>query len=179
MKNLWKYVFVTLFVAGVVNAGAIKLWSNGDALNATDLNSNFNHIHNLMVGGHGARLVDADVSASANIKLSKLESSAGIASGMGFVSAPAGTPCIADPCTVTDGLGIAAVNWGPAGNYVVTAAPGAFSGDSQFIVSVESRTVGTYCYSQSTGINTFAVFCNTFGGIATDVTFDVIFWDRS
>lgn len=53
-------------------SGAIKVWSSGEDITSTDLNANFAHIHNKMVGGHGARLVDADVSPTANITTSKL-----------------------------------------------------------------------------------------------------------
>lgn len=53
------------------SGGAIKVWSNGDNLNAADLNANFAHIHNSMIGAHGARLVDSDVSATAALSSSK------------------------------------------------------------------------------------------------------------
>jgi hypothetical protein len=69
----WKYaVLPALVVAAVALAGPIKVWSSGEILSAADINANFSHIHSLMVGGHGARLVDADVSATANIVHSKL-----------------------------------------------------------------------------------------------------------
>jgi len=63
---------VMSLMAGSVMAGAIHSWASGERLNAADLNANFNHIHNLMVGGHGGRLVDADVSGSAAISTTKL-----------------------------------------------------------------------------------------------------------
>jgi hypothetical protein len=53
-------------------AGPIKTWQAGEVITANDINANFQHIHNLMVGGHGARLVNADVNANANIAHSKL-----------------------------------------------------------------------------------------------------------
>lgn len=54
------------------SGGAIKVWGSGETLTASNLNSNFTHIHNNMVGNHGARLMDADINASANINSSKL-----------------------------------------------------------------------------------------------------------
>jgi hypothetical protein len=53
-------------------AGPIKTWQAGEVITANDINANFQHIHNLMVGGHGARLVNADVNANAGIAHSKL-----------------------------------------------------------------------------------------------------------
>lgn len=52
--------------------GTIKTWSSGETLTASELNANFAHIHNNMVGAHGGRLVDSDVSSIANINSSKL-----------------------------------------------------------------------------------------------------------
>lgn len=63
-----------LFVAGsVALASGIKNWSSGETIRSADLNSNFNHIHNTMVGGHGARLTDSDVSSTAAIQHSKMQ----------------------------------------------------------------------------------------------------------
>ena len=71
--NKWKYAVLPILVAAAVAlAGPIKVWSGGEVLTAGDINANFSHIHNLMVGGHGARLVNADVSPTAAIALSKL-----------------------------------------------------------------------------------------------------------
>jgi hypothetical protein len=69
-----KYIGVAavLLIALAALAGPIKTWSAGEVIVASDLNANFQHIHNLMVGGHGGRLVNADVAANANIAVSKL-----------------------------------------------------------------------------------------------------------
>lgn len=73
MKITPKHIAVAVLVAAAVAlAGPIKVWSSGETITAADINANFAHIHNLMVGGHGARLTNADVSATANIALSKL-----------------------------------------------------------------------------------------------------------
>lgn len=61
-----------LLMTGVSFAGTIHTFSNGEVLTADNLNQAFQHIHNTMVGGHGARLVDADVSSSAAIAASKV-----------------------------------------------------------------------------------------------------------
>lgn len=72
MKN-FKIAAVAVLLAGVALAGSIHVWSTNDVLSASDLNGNFAHIHNLMVGGHGPRLVDADVSGGANIAYTKIQ----------------------------------------------------------------------------------------------------------
>lgn len=70
-KHLPALLF-TLLVSGVLLAGPIKTWSTGDVLTSQDLNANFQHLHGAMVGGHGARLVDADIASGAAISISKL-----------------------------------------------------------------------------------------------------------
>lgn len=71
MKKLW---LLAVLVPVVAVAGYIKVWGPGDTFMSQDINGNFAHIHSLMVGGHGARLVNADVSPSAGIAHSKLAS---------------------------------------------------------------------------------------------------------
>lgn len=71
MKTL-KTAFPWLLLGLVACAGTIKVWSSNSVITAADLNANFNHIHSLMVGGHGARLVDADVSPTAAIAVTKI-----------------------------------------------------------------------------------------------------------
>ncbi len=72
MKRHKASILFILLVATVATAGAIKVWSTNETLRSADLNSNFSHIHSLMVGGHGARLVNADVAANAAISISKI-----------------------------------------------------------------------------------------------------------
>jgi hypothetical protein len=95
-------VAAILGVALVAFAGPIKTWSAGEVITASDLNANFQHIHNLMVGGHGARLVNSDVSASAAISHSKLATPALLPKAMGGIY----VPCDGGTCTwnVTSGF---------------------------------------------------------------------------
>lgn len=67
-------MFLIAFAVACVsaNAGTIKVWASNSVITAADLNANFQHIHSLMVGGHGARLVDADVSPTAAIRFEKI-----------------------------------------------------------------------------------------------------------
>ncbi len=84
MKRALPFFVAAFLFAAFAWGGAIKTWSSNDTLTSADLNANFQHIHNLMVGGHGARLVDADVSASAAIAQSKI-------SGLNHMAAKAWT----------------------------------------------------------------------------------------
>lgn len=115
-----------LAVAAFAIAGPIKVWGPGETLTSTDLNANFQHIHNLMVGGHGPRLVNADVSANAGISHSKLATPALLPKMWTIVA-----NCTVTPCTMSEGSGVSSVSRTTTGTYVVnytsrvnaTAAP--------------------------------------------------------
>ena len=110
-------VAAVLLIALVAVAGPIKTWSAGEVIVASDLNANFQHIHNLMVGGHGARLVNSDVSASAGIAHSKLATPALIP------KAVAGTYSVCDggTCSWNVNSGFASTfTRGAIGQYTVT-----------------------------------------------------------
>lgn len=96
--------------------GSIKSWSNSDRVTAADLNANFLHIHAQMVGGHGARLVDSDVSASAAIAASKLAPYRLIPRAWAHVD----TSCTSTPCTITTSINVTSISRTAAGNYTVT-----------------------------------------------------------
>lgn len=85
----------------LATSGAIKSWQPGEVVGTSDLNANFSHIHSKMVGGHGARLVNADVAANANISASKIDFSLYITNAQ--VSADAGI----SPSKIQYGGGIA------------------------------------------------------------------------
>src|SRR3990167_4139156 len=76
MKKLLAVAVLTVLVgvpiAGIAYASTLKTWTTHEALTSTDLNSNFAHIHTTMVGGHGARLTNSDVSSSAAIAHTKM-----------------------------------------------------------------------------------------------------------
>lgn len=105
--NKWKHVLVAVLAAAVVSdAGPIKVWSSGEILTAGDINANFSHIHNLMAGGHGARLVNADVSATAGIALSKLATPTLIPKAAAGIS----TDCnVIGACTTDYNVGFSAI----------------------------------------------------------------------
>jgi hypothetical protein len=109
-----KLVLVSVLVAclsglGIASAGSIKVWV-AETLKYSDLNTNFSHIHNSMVGGHGARLVNADVSTSAAIAHSKMATPALIPKAWVAVNGD----CTASPCS-----GVTSLTRSGTGEYVV------------------------------------------------------------
>lgn len=115
MRKLnWTILAVVLLLGGYALSGPIKVWSNGERLNATDLNGNFADIHNAMVGGHGPRLVDADVSGSANIAYSKIQNGTNIPRAWAFAR-----DCDGGACTVI-GSNVTTIGNSATGEYAVT-----------------------------------------------------------
>lgn len=163
--------------------GAIHTWGSGDTLTSADLNANFQHIHNLMVGGHGARLVDADVSGSANIASSKLAAYRYIPRAWGDVSA-----CTSGTCTIIASESITSVTRSATGVYAVNLGYTATNLNYAVLVTrTLGAVVGTgsgYCIVEPVRTTvTFAVDCfrNTTdgtAGAAQDVGFSFIIMDN-
>lgn len=175
MEKLSKIAAAFLMVYGAMAlAGGLKVWSNGDTLTISDLNANFSHIHGSMVGGHGARLVDADVSASANVSTTKIQNGHGIAKAWGEV---AGT-CVAGTCSISSSMNITSIVWSSTGVYTVTlnyTAPV----DTAFAVIANSSGLSTAkCEGVSTSTSTVTVNCNTMTtGAAVNSPFSFVVFD--
>lgn len=155
-------------VQDVVQTGAIKTWSSGETLTSSDLNANFAHIHSTMVGGHGGRLVNADVNASAAISSSKLANGLGIAKSFVFIA----DACGATPCTMINAFNVTGVTRTSAGVYVATMPYTV--GGSTISVTTVSATNDLYCSAAYLVGSTVAVKCRTVGGVATDSGFTLI-----
>lgn len=169
MKKFGKVLVFLLALGGVALAGAIKTWVSGETLTAADLNSNFAHIHNSMVGGHGARLVNADVSASAAISHTKMATPALLPKAWAFVGA-AGA-CGASPCTISASSGVSGVTRGGAGTYSVTLSPA--RANAVYGVLVTSGTGALYCIGIPASALLVTVVCYDAAGAVTDATFTV------
>ncbi len=117
-KNIAGFILAAVLIAGLANAAAIKVWVSGELLRYTDLNANFAHIHNLMVGGHGARLVNADVSTTAAIAHSKLAVPALVPKAFAAVF----STCAAGTCTIDSSSRVTSITWAAAGQYLITLA---------------------------------------------------------
>lgn len=148
MKKWTPTLLAIIVLATGAVAGSIKVWNTSDFLSANDLNANFAHIHGLMVGGHGPRLVNADVSAAANIDLSKinvgnlLPRSQGIISGSwGSISAPSGIAFT----WISYGGWIASGVSGGSGSYTFSTASARTAG-KWFIVATPLATANSNNY---------------------------------
>jgi hypothetical protein len=114
-------LIVALAVPLLAAAGAIATFQDGYSLKAQDLNTNFQHIHSTMVGGHGARLVNSDVSANAGISHSKLATPQLVPKAW----AESGVPCTASTdggyvtCDLSSGYGVTSILQSTAGHYIV------------------------------------------------------------
>ncbi len=166
-------VFLALVITGVVNASAIKTWTT-ETLRYSDLNSNFEHIHNTMVGGHGARLVNSDVSASAAIAHSKLATPALVPKLFAFTSNSAA--CAADPCSVAVTSGITSINWVSTGIYTVNFAARA---NANYAVFASSNTANIVCNPSLYATTSVRLTCVTVNTAAvTNVAFQVMIMDN-
>lgn len=177
MKKYLLPAVTILLIAGIANAGAIKVWVAGELLRYTDLNANFAHIHNLMVGGHGARLVNSDVSASAAISFSKLENSALIPKAWMGMNAT----CSASPCTTTVISVVTSVTRSSAGLYNVAfpARP-----NTNYAVFLTTKNPLVHCAADTLSTTGVVVYCGASDPaagvptlIATDTSFNFLLMD--
>lgn len=118
MKQNLKLAAAFFLSAAIAWAGTIKVWGTNDVLTAADLNANFAHIHNLMVGGHGPRLVNADVASGAAIAYTKVVASPYAPTAWGLIDT---SSCAPDggTCAVT-GLGTTSAIQNGTGVYYLT-----------------------------------------------------------
>lgn len=170
-KAILSSVIVSLLVAGIVNAGAIKTWAT-ETLTASDLNTTFQHIHNNMVGGHGARLVNADVSSSAAISHSKLATPALLPKYVVFVT----SDCAASPCTLAYNSGLTSITRSGAGSYVAnfTARTDATYG----VVVTAADSASRSCTNTAKTTTTASFVCTDMADVNTDTGFTFILWDN-
>ena len=158
----------------VTPAMASALVTFSGSISAADLNSNLNHIHNTMVGGHGARLVDADVSATAAVAHSKLATPALVPKIWATVGS---ATCAASPCTV-------AASGGTYTN-VTRSAAGTYSlnfdarTDANFGVLVTSRTTDVYCYAGALTTTAAPFVCVDAAGTEADAAFTILLLDNT
>ena len=154
-------VAAILTIALVAFAGPIKSWTAGEVISANDLNANFQHIHNLMVGGHGARLVNSDVSASAAISHSKLATPALVPKAMGGLI----VACDGGTCAWNTSSGFSStISRAAAGQYALSFSAARANTSYVPIIGVVGDGVNSSAHSQcypvgTYGLNSFAVHC--------------------
>lgn len=167
----------------MVESGAIKTWSTGENLTSTDLNTNFSHIHHNMVGGHGARLIDADVSSIAAIASSKLAAYRMIPVAWATVEAN----CTAGTCTLASSQGITSIVRNGAGDYTVTMSSTRTDGNYGMFVTMNyngASAATTIVCVQNNGLavttTTFRITCHRVDtGAATDAAFSTLVFDNN
>lgn len=191
MKRFVPFIACVVLLTTVTLADAIHTWSNGQAIRSTDLNSNFTHVHTLMVGG-GAQgtphnlLVDADVSPSANISLGKLAGGGNLIRawarviGSSVTTACPGSGTADVACTLNSSSQVASVRQtSVAGEYVVflNYIP---TDDNFTAIATANGTVPASCTTSvfhvgtvhgSPGTPQFYVFCTDLAGTPTDSLF--------
>lgn len=153
--------------------GAIKSWSSGETLRSTDLNANFSHIHGLMVGGHGARLVDADVSSSAALSHSKLATPALVPKAWARINANCAFPCSE---TITAGSGVSVISHTATGVWTVTWTTARPTSPYGVLVG-HHGPARTDCYSDTFSTTLVAVRCVDAAGAAVDTVWTVFMVD--
>lgn len=118
MKKFASYftLAAVILTGSLVAAGQIVVFSSGDTLSPTSLNSNFSHIHNTMIGGHGARLVDADVNPAAALSHSKLATPAVVPKAWATITANCASPCTE---TLIASSGVSSISHTGAGSFQV------------------------------------------------------------
>lgn len=184
-----RYIPLWLFIASVAIAGGIKTWADGDVLTSSDLNAAFQHIHNNMVGGHGARLVNADVNATAAIAHSKLAVPAlipkawavtGLNGGISACDGTSSTACVINASSnVTS---IVPANDTRDGEYVVTLTNGGTDTNYAVLLTIieESTNVVNYTcrvreYVSATQFKIQCDFADAVGGAAGHVNTQLSF----
>lgn len=165
-------VALALTLAGTVWGGAIKSWTTGETLRSADLNTNFEHLHNTMVGGHGARLVNADVSTTAAIAHSKFASPGLVPKTWVYISAV----CNASPCTIGADVDVTDVTRSGVGVYQVNFTSTKSNANYAMLVSYNNN-IDYNCVGDVPGTANMRVSCFNTAGAAADGMFSVLIMD--
>lgn len=179
MKRWIPLIAAIVVVAGAAIGSTVKTWSTGEVINSTDLNGSFSHIHSTMVGGHGARLINSDVSAAAAIAHSKLATPGLLPRAWAIWKTACATGTT--PCAPTIDVGVSDVVWNATGDYAVRLDVG--RPNTSYIILVTAYSAagadtvcGTYSHGTGTTLGSFGVKCYT-AGAAADAAFQVVVLD--
>lgn len=171
-------LLASALVALLASASSLKTWTVGETVTYSDLNANFAHIHSLMVGGHGPRLTNTDVSSSAAISHAKLATPALLPKVWGQITC-SGTCTATEQSPASGSGGVTSVTYTSAGVYVVNFAA---RSDSNFAVLVNSTTSGSadaVCHGWPLSTSTVAIRCITAStGAALESNFSIIIMDE-
>jgi hypothetical protein len=177
MKKFIQFVVGVTMLLLIVNvpavASAIKTWGASENVTATYLNSNFAHIHNTMVGGHGARLVNGDVSASAAIAHSKMATPLLLPKILAHVG---NATCSASPCTLLINSGLTSITRSSAGVYLVNLS--AARPDTIYAPFVTTHLAPGFCVANISTTSVIQINCYDAAGAAADAAFSFMLFDN-
>lgn len=170
------FILGAVLLAAVAGAGSIKVWSTGEYITATDINANFTHIHSQMVGGHGGRLLNADVSSSAAISHAKLATPALLPKAWAVTDTCVGSTDggAGSTCTVPDKSVVTSVTVGATGTYTVNFPARA---NANYGVLVNSHTSLSSCGPTARTTTTTTVYCWNSSNNPTDSIFTFMLLD--
>lgn len=174
-KRLALLLTLCVLAPSAANA-ACKVWQPGEVIKATDLNACHSYINSTVVGQRGARLVDADVSPTANIALSKLAAQILLPKAWAVLrSGCDGAAAAGTTCTVAGGTGITSIkSTGSTGVYGVTLtqAPSSLN----FAPIATSGDAAHHCSSGLWSLTAphFKITCSDGAGAASNATFSLI-----
>lgn len=172
----WAPLIACLLLAGAAYAvDVFKVWTDGETLTAADLNADFTHIHNLMVGGGHNTLTNGDVAANANISDAKFAGGStiwpvGSASYVDIASCSG----VGSFCTITSLTGFSSVNiqHGVTGDYTVSFSPSLTDLNYAILLSTNTLPVSA-CHALINSTNSFFVTCQ--GYVLTTAPADMPF----
>lgn len=173
-----KYLWL-LLIPAVAVASSIKTWSSAETIRASDLNSNFSHLHSNLGHGHGTIITNADVSATAAIAHTKMATPALLPKAWGRVvscdqSAASGTTC---GTMYDNGVAFVSSSASIYFNVFLDALPSTANfgvivstGDPQIVCAASTYAVGTLYPTVTTP--QFRVYCEdaSAGTASTTVT---------
>lgn len=168
---------------------AMVTWSSGQYLTYTDLNNALAHIHNTLSAG----IVDANLSSSAAIAHSKLQTPALVSKAvLSTTTACVGAGAAGTDCTVAvehskflstsggAGAGNSALEaTGNTGRYDLTLSY--TPTDTNFVVNVAAGTLGVYCavVTRATAAPHMRIHCRTDAAVDTDTNIMVSVFDTN
>jgi hypothetical protein len=176
-----KFIAISGFLIGIgwgmwavrsAEAQSLTVWTTGQVVTASALNTNFTNLKNGKVGS-GVLLVNADVSASAAIAHSKLATPALLPKAWAYVAA-----VCAGACTLSDSLQVTSITRTGAGVYevVLSYTPA----NNLFLALPSSHTANVHCIvnGHATSSPQFIIRCYTdTTGAATDASLGVLVMD--
>lgn len=181
MRYLKQHISGLIFVvlcASIAGASAIKTFTT-ETLTANDLNTVLQHLHANLGHGHGAIVVNADISTIAAITHSKMATPALIPKAWAYVSATCdGAAAAGTACTLTGSSQVTSITSnGTAGQYRINLAY--TPSNVNFVVTPSSGTATIYCTFSTLATTTpnALVVCKTNADVATNTPFNVVVMD--